>query len=403
MIKITDKTKCCGCHSCANVCPENCISMKPDNEGFLYPDVNVTKCINCNICEKVCPIINNDPEKPVKEKAYIVNIKDDKIREESTAGGAFSAIAQYTLDQGGVVFGATLGAGYFVYHMYVEKREDLGKFRSSKYVQSEIGKCFSKVKEFLDLGREVCFSGTPCQIEGLQHFLRKKYANLVTIDLVCRAVPSPMVWRKYIEYQQQKNQYCIERVRFRDKCYGYKYSTMSLYMKPGCKKKDYHKGIESDVWLRAFFSGICVRPSCYECNFKKRYRTSDFTIWDCFSVGRYSKKLDDDKGTTRVIARTNKAFEMFYKFKDNINYEEINIESAFGDVKEFVTPTKMNPMRAMFFADAVTMSSTNLFNKYFPNTVKVKTLSIGRFVAYRLGIYSIVRAAIGDIVGFRGK
>lgn len=403
MISITDKAKCCGCSGCVNACPRNCITMQADNEGFVYPEVDASECINCNICEQVCPIINRDLGKKVNEKAYLVNIKDERIREESTAGGAFSAIALCSLNHGGVVFGATLGDDYSVYHTYVEKPEDLGKFRSSKYVQSEIGTCFSKAKEFLDLGREVCFSGTPCQIEGLQRFLRKDYPNLVTVDLVCRAVPSPMVWKKYIQYQERKHQNCIERVRFRDKCYGYKYSTMSLYMKPGCKQKDYHKGIEFDVWLRAFFSGICVRPSCYQCKFKKRYRTSDFTIWDCFSVGRYSKRLDDDKGTTRLIARSDKASNMFEKFKKNINFEEIDIESAFGDVKEFFTPITINPKREMFFSDAVSMSDEDLFVKYFPHTVKVKVLSTGRWLCYRLGIYNVVRALIGDLVGFRGK
>ena len=170
MITIKNKKDCCGCSACYSICPKSCIEMKADEEGFLYPNVNKDICINCGLCEKVCPIINKTSEKKTKQEGYLVQIKDEKIRAESTSGGAFTAIAKYVLDRKGVVFGVQYDKDLNVVHSYVENEADLKLYRNSKYVQSEIGDTFKQAKKFLDIGKWVCFSGTPCQIEGLKIF-----------------------------------------------------------------------------------------------------------------------------------------------------------------------------------------------------------------------------------------
>ena len=164
MINIVNKEDCCGCSACSNICPKSCISMKRDNEGFLYPSIDEDICVNCNLCEKVCPVINVAEDKPKKQYAYLVQNKNEKIRKESTSGGAFTAIAEAVIEKGGVVFGVTYDDELMAVHKYVENKEDLRLFRNSKYLQSSVGNSYKKAKEFLDKGRWVCFSGTPCQI-----------------------------------------------------------------------------------------------------------------------------------------------------------------------------------------------------------------------------------------------
>lgn len=390
MITITDKSKCCGCNACANICPKNCIKMKRDEEGFLYPYICQDECISCNFCESVCPEINVRAEVPFKQDGYIVQIKDENIRRESTAGGAFSAIARYIIQSGGVVFGVVMDDKFLAHHTYVESELELQKYRNSKYVQSFVGEStFKQVKEFLNKGRVVCFSGTPCQIEGLKLFLKEDYKKLITVDVVCRAVPSPLAFEKYIELQNKCLSADIINVRFRDKCFGYKYSTMNI-----CTTKNngsYHRGIESDPWLRAFFSGICNRPSCYDCSFRKRYRVSDFTIWDCFSVRKFSKKMDDDKGTTRMLVHTSKGREIFDKIKEEIKYVELNPDEIVTGVKEIFEPSKQNPKRDEFMADLNILDAEKLFKKYFPNTIKVKIKRFIRIALYKLRIYKFVK------------
>ena len=390
MITIKNKKDCCGCSACYSICPKNCIEMKADEEGFLYPNVDKDVCINCGLCEKTCPIINKVKEKEVPQEGYLVQIKDEKIRAESTSGGAFTAIAKYVLDRKGVVFGVQYDKDLNVVHSYVENKADLKLYRNSKYVQSKIGDTLKRTKKFLDEGRWVCFSGTACQIEGVKNYLRKDYEKLITVDLVCRAVPSPLLWKKYVEYQKERYGNDIKNILFRDKSfYGYNHSQISLQLSNG--EKVYHNGLESDPMLRAMFSNICHRLSCYDdCVFKKRYRISDFTIWDCFIVEKLTKGLDD-KGTTRVLIHSKKGKSIFDEIKNEIKYREINTDILTADVVELNHSVKFNDKRDIFIKDLQNLEGKELFEKYFRVTWRVKTERFIRRAAISIGIYKIMR------------
>ena len=385
MINITEKKDCCGCTACVSACPKKCIKMVSDKEGFLYPEVNRDECVNCGLCNSVCPIQNPVPEKEMIQKAYILQHKDDAVRKDSTAGGAFTAIATVIINKGGVVFGAAYDENFHVHHEYVETVSELRKFRNSKYVQSDLCNCFQQTKKFLEDDRWVCFSGTPCQIEGLQSFLRKPYEKLVLVDVVCHGIPSPLVWDKYLEYQGLKEDK-PENIRFRDKYYGYKYSTMSI-IRGG--KNVYHAGSQLDPMLRAFFSDICDRPACYECKFKKRYRVSDITIWDCYSVYKFDKKMDDDKGTTKVLCHSEKGNRVIQELSSIAICKEVFAENLVKGSKEMVSSVKINEERKLFFEDACVMNGKTLFGKYFPISTKVQLKTFGRKLLLVTGLYGV--------------
>ena len=204
MIKISHKKDCCGCGACVQRCPKHCIAMQEDKEGFLYPVINKTKCTNCGLCEKVCPVINQGHcNNPIKTYAAI-NPKND-VRIASSSGGVFTVLAEDIINSNGVVFGAAFNNEWNVEHTCVENIKDLEKLRGSKYVQSNIGNSYQEAESFLKEGREVLFSGTPCQIAALKLFLRKEYKNLTTVDFVCHGVPSPAVWRKYLHETIKKS------------------------------------------------------------------------------------------------------------------------------------------------------------------------------------------------------
>lgn len=317
------------------------------------------------------------------------------MRLDSSAGGAFTAIATVVLQKGGVVFGAAYDENFHVQHTYIEAVDELKKFRNSKYVQSELGDAFCLVKSFLQKGRWVCFSGTPCQIEGLSRFLRKPYEKLVLVDVVCHGIPSPLIWNKYLEYQEQSFPN-PDNIRFRDKFYGYKYSTMSIIQNG---KNVYHAGSQLDPMLRAFFSDTCDRPSCYECPFKKRYRVSDFTIWDCFSVYDFDKKLDDDKGTTRVLCHSQKAASLMQEVMEYARCKEVSADKLVAGVKEMFESVPMNLNRTVFLADATKLSGKELFEKYYPVTKKVKVKTAIRKVLLVTGIYGTMKKCLNRVRG----
>lgn len=391
MIEITDKKKCCGCWACSNVCPKQCIRMEEDGEGFRYPVVDKESCIDCGLCEKVCPVLDaSTDDAPHEQKGWLVQHKDDDIRKQSTSGGAFTAIASWVISQGGVVYGAGYRKGSFVVvHQAVDNDEDLSLFRNSKYVQSEMGDCFKQAKGQLDQGRLVLFSGTPCQIEGFLGYLRgKQYDNLILQDIVCHGIPSPALFRSYIDLQKKKIGGEFTDVLFRDKYYGYHYSSFSIYNK--ITSKDYHKGVDTNAYLRAFFSNLSDRPSCYECPFKKRYRNSDLTLWDCFPIEKFTKELDG-KGTTRVLAHSEKGIAVMEAVMGCLRSVEVGADKLTAGVNEMYYSVPINPKRELFFKDFTKMEKEEFFVKWFPITIKTRLNSFIRLTAHRLGFYGAAK------------
>lgn len=197
MIDIKDKKECCGCSACASICPKHCIAMKEDFEGFLYPQVDEKTCINCGLCEKVCNELHPyDTREPLQVFAAIN--KNEEIRLKSSSGGIFYILAEKTIREGGVVFGARFDENWQVVIDYAEDMKGVEAFMGSKYVQARIDKAYIDVKRFLTEDRQVLFSGTPCQVAGLHKYLRKSYSKLLTVDFVCHGTPSPKVWGMYL-------------------------------------------------------------------------------------------------------------------------------------------------------------------------------------------------------------
>lgn len=392
-IEINDKELCSGCTACKNICPKDAIEMVRDEEGFLYPKVNKEKCIDCGLCKKTCPIINKQLHNEYKSKAYIYQNKNEEVRKNSTSGGFYSALGEYVINNGGVVFGAAFDENFIVNHESANTIEELSKFRKSKYVQSNLNETFKDVKKYLTEGKLVCYSGTPCQIAGLKSFLKKDYDNLILMDLMCHSVPSPLYFEKYKEYILKKmNAKKIISIDFRDKSkYGYKYSMMTIETDNGT----YSQGIDTDPYLRAFFGDYSVRPSCYHCSFKTQKRVSDITIWDCFNIGDLDKSFNDDRGTTRVLSQSEKG-EKIIKSLNNSNIKEIEISKAIFKVKEMEHSVRYNSKRTKFFSD---IKEDKFIEKYFPINIKTKMHSFIRKFLSITGTYTIVKKVAKKIAG----
>ena len=342
MIQIKDKSACCGCAACVQRCPKQCISLKEDKEGFLYPIVDKNTCIDCGYCEKVCPIINqNASREPLK--VYAAKHTDDEIRMKSSSGGIFTLLAEQIIDEGGVVFGARFDEYWEVMHDYTETKEGLAAFRGSKYVQSRIGNTYQQAENFLKHGRKVMFTGTPCQIAGLKHFLRKEYENLLLVDFVCHGVPSPKVWRMYLDEtlasqgieiktvlsHAMPRQKFIKSVEFRSKSTGWKkYSFVLTLTKMTDEGEEYSVLLSNIFWdnpfMRSFLGNFILRPSCYQCLFKSGKSSASLTMGDFWGIEDIRSELDDDKGC-----------ELLLCYDDNVNSYKVNeLESFSYDVIE---------------------------------------------------------------------
>lgn len=325
MIQITNKENCCGCTACASICPKHCITMKVDSEGFLYPIVNESVCINCELCEKVCHELHPF-EKREPQKVFAVINKDDKVRLSSSSGGVFYLLAEKTIAESGVVFGAKFDDAWQVVIDYAETLEGVKAFMGSKYVQARIDTAYADTKRFLQEGRKVLFSGTPCQIAGLHHFLRKPYGNLLTVDIICHGTPSPKVWSRYLDEVVTAGRKAISDVMFRNKRNGWKAFNFTMEYNKDDQTVSLCSHHQQNSFMRAFLQNMILRPSCHRCQAKQGRSYSDITLGDFWGINVELPEMDDNKGTSIVLVNTEKGHIALDLNK--VTYKETTIRKA---------------------------------------------------------------------------
>ena len=344
MIEIKDKKDCCGCSACQQICPKGCISMQPDDEGFLYPVVDINACIDCGMCEKVCPELNrNIKTKPLATYAAIN--PDLHVRMKSSSGGIFSMLAEETIEGGGVVYGAAFDRDWSVRHIKVSSSEELALLRGSKYLQSKLGDTFKDVRTELNSGRRVLFSGTPCQTSGLKKFLRKDYTNLTTVDFVCHGVPSPAVWHSYLKESSKNQITAITDISFRDKKNGWESFELSIESKKGNSKAIYSETFNRNPYMQAFLANLTLRPSCYDCPVKGCSSGSDITLGDFWGIEHVDLSVDDDMGVSLVMVNTSKGNELIQRLGIELKDEEYDLALRYNpSIKKSVNIPPYRPL-----------------------------------------------------------
>lgn len=342
MIDIKEKKNCTGCHACWSVCPRKCIRMMPDEEGFLYPQVVQEQCIDCGACEKVCPVLHPaDTQSPLE--VYAARNWDENVRMSSSSGGVFTLLAKEIIRRGGVVFGASFTKDWQVVHSWTEQLEGLAAFQGAKYVQSLMGDTYLQVCRFLKQGRWVLFSGTPCQVAGLKHFLRTHYERLLTVDVVCHGVPSPLVWRTYLD-SINPWKVPITALSMRDKTRGWKQYGMEIRTEDTVL---YTGKAASNLYSQGYLDNLYLRPSCYACLAKKGRSHSDLTLGDFWGIERVYPSMDDNRGTGLVLVNTPMGMNFYRSLL--VLQKEVTYEQALRENPSLECSAPLTEMREEFW------------------------------------------------------
>lgn len=301
-----NKAECTGCGACACICPRHAITMKPDEEGFLYPQVDGKLCIGCDLCEKRCPAGRQAEE--AHPRAFGAQIKDPALRRASSSGGVFTALARETLAKGGVVFGAAFGEGLRVEHVGAFNEEEIAPMRGSKYVQSDASDAIANAVSLLGRDIPVLFSGTPCQVDGLRAALGgRRSERLITVDFVCHGVPSPGVFASYIAELERTHGQRVAAYTFRDKRLGWKNFSSVATFEDGSE----HTGTQTDEpFLYGFLQNLYLRPACHGCTGLRGGRhPADITLADLWGAENLCPRQNDDTGLSLVLVNTERGKE----------------------------------------------------------------------------------------------
>lgn len=375
MLEIKNKADCCGCEACKNICPQKCITMKEDEEGFRYPIIDKEKCINCNLCEKVCPLKKEIQNKDLLKKTEFLAAynKDDEILKKSSSGGIFWLLAEWIFENNGIVYGVIQEDTYNVKFSRAENKNEAEKIRGSKYLQAEVNDIYSLVKADLENSKLVLFSGTPCQVAALYKFLNKEYSNLYTVDVVCHGVPSNAVYRKYIEFMEKQNNKKVTNIKWRDKVNGWGPNRITLYFDDNTTKTTISR---ENPFQIGFLDNVYLRPSCYECKYAKLPRIADISLADFWGYDKELLKNNNNKGLSIIVVSSNKGNTLLKNIEKNIIYHEVEEEYVKSKSRHvYIHPIK-NKRRTNFFEDFNKMSFDNLAKKYMKKTSVIKKIKI---------------------------
>ncbi len=363
MIQVYSKKEhCYGCTACEHICPCNAISMEPDEQGFLYPVIDGLKCIDCKKCEKYC-VYTNVVKKKEQQTAYAARRMDLKKRMESRSGGIFASVSEKFLQQGYSIYGAAFDENLKVKHIRIEDEKGLQLLKGSKYTQSDLSNTFVMVRDDLQKGQPVLFSGTPCQVGGLLGYLDATNVDtklLTTADVVCHGVPSPMFYSDFVKLYEKLKGGKIIKFDFRPKnkdC-SWQSHLQAYYLEDSPSKPNY-----TNVYTKIFYDHFCLRPSCFKCNYTSCERVGDFTLADFWGVEKVFPDLFDGTGVSGIVVNSQKGSDALSNLVD-IEKRECTIPQIAERQPSMNETHSAPPLYHDFWKDYIELGSAKTIRKY---------------------------------------
>lgn len=352
MITICDNRLCTGCGACFQACPKQCITMKANSEGFLYPDIDQKHCIDCKKCQTACAALNPYKKDDFISSTFAVQSKDENLLSKSSSGAAAGEIARYVFNKGGVIYGCAFDKDMVAKHIRIDSFDSINLLCGSKYVQSTTDICYIQVKEDLHKGLNVAFFGTPCQIDGLKSFLvgsncKKFMFNLLTIEIICHGVPSPKLFSSYIRWKEQFLNEKVTQYSFRGKS---KYGWNTAYILT-TRTRTITSLSTLDPYYNDFMQAKNYRGSCYYCRYANPQRIADLTIGDYWGILQAHSEWKNEmkKGVSVLIVNSNHGMTVWNTIKDQFIWNESTFEKAAARNGNLIHPVAIPTDRKHYY------------------------------------------------------
>lgn len=307
----------------------------------------------------------------MKRQVYAAQCNDEALRFSSSSGGIFTLLAEAVLDRGGVVFGAAVTKDLQVRHIAAQTPEELSRLRGSKYVRSRLDDSYRQTKEFLEAGRTVLFTGTPCQLGGLKAYLQNDYVNLICQDVACHGSPMEWVFESYVNYREAMAGSKAVRVSFRDKVTGWEAYSLTMDFENGSR---YTARVDRDPYMKAFLREYTLGKSCYSCHFKGLDRQADITLADLWGAAETCPQLSDGKGTSAVFLHTEKGMALWDAIRHRLTAVPIS-EAAVVRHNPALIKSAPEPKNRQAFLDALKAGDfAQTVERFCPRPTKLQRL-----------------------------
>ena len=374
MIDKVSVRDCALCGACFNACPVDAIRFSKAYLDFRYPEIDVTRCVRCNQCEKACPVLGSKskPEGgyPI---AFAAKSNDDSVRLHSSSGGAFYELASQMLHDGGYVCGAAFDESFHVRHIVSNTQEDIFRMMGSKYAQSDVGYCYREIKEKLNAGEKVLFSGCPCQVAGLRTYLGRPYKDLILVELICHGIPSDQMLQAYIHMQEKKYGAKLKRMEFRNKTKGWHGSSMRMEFE---NQRVYSKSITADAYMNGFLGSATLKSSCYNCHFRNFTTGSDIVLGD-FWGAEVELPEDDNKGISAILVNSEKGMDILDRC--NLALTRTDVETVIKYNRNLLCSAEPNPQRSSFYASVDTNGLEEAIRRHLEESITQKLRRQSRY------------------------
>ena len=375
MIDKVSVQECAICGACFNACPVDAIHFGKAYLDFRYPEIDATCCVHCNQCEKACPVLESKskPEAgyPI---AFAAKSNDDSVRLHSSSGGVFYELADQMLRDGGYVCGAVFDDEFHVKHILSNAKEDILRMMGSKYAQSDVGYCYREVKDVLEKGCKVLFSGCPCQVAGLRTFLGKEYPNLVLVELICHGIPSDHMLQTYIGMQERKYGAKLTKMEFRNKKKGWHNSSVRMEFENG---RVHSEPMTFDTYMQGYFRGVTLKESCFSCQFRGFKSGSDLTIGDLWGAEISIPDMDDNNGLSAVIVNSEKG--TLFLNRSKIIRRQFEIDKILKYNQSLLTSFDEGAQRTAFYSYTERYDLERAIEAFFQETLLQKAKRKFRF------------------------
>jgi len=388
MLKFDKNQLCVGCTACVAACPCDALQMTVSENGFYISQLDSSRCTQCGACTRVCPVLREAPVlHPDTEKipclsTYALDLND---RKKSTSGGVFFELAKSVLDRGGMVCGCIWDENFVARHVCTDDIQILEQMRGSKYVQSDMGKCFQQIRDVLKT-REVFFVGTPCQVTALHNYIGES-DKLLLCALICGGTPSPAVWRLYRESLERRQRCPIVHVNMRSKAKKWLVSLVEIGYQDGTVQKE---ALMQNIYGANYVKGLTLNNACFTCKYKLQTSPADLIIGDHWGISAKQLKESENMGMSAVLVLTDRGADALQHVQGQMHTTTGTVQNVTSVNPPLLEKHKTNPNRDAFFASMGQKDMYELLKMYMPKG----THSFIRNLLYKTNLYIPVYTAI---------